>query len=115
MILIFLKNLQNQKNQSEKEKKALTLKNVIILLNGKQKVFNDFESGIFPKGKQWKGLTCILNHVATVFDHKQFKILSLKQILQRFTITFAQVKAGNTSENLLNEIRQIIYSLYQAK
>ena len=27
----------------------------------------------------------------------------------------AQVKAGNTSENLLNEIRQIIYSLYQAK
>ena len=33
MILIFLKNLQNQKNQSEKETKSLTLKNAIILLS----------------------------------------------------------------------------------
>ena len=36
-------------------------------------------------------------------------------MLPRLPIAFAQVKAGNTSENLLNEIRQIIYSLYQAK
>ena len=36
-------------------------------------------------------------------------------MLQRFSIPLAQVKAGNTSENLLNEIRQIIYSLYRAK
>ena len=36
-------------------------------------------------------------------------------MLQRLLITLAQVKAGNTSENLLNEIRQIMYSLYQAK
>ena len=36
-------------------------------------------------------------------------------MLQRLLLAFAQVKAGNTSENLLNEIRQIIYSLYQAK
>ena len=33
----------------------------------------------------------------------------------KITDIFAQVKAVNTSENLLNEIRQIIYSLYQAK
>ena len=36
-------------------------------------------------------------------------------MLQRLPIALAQVKSGNTSENLLNEIRQIIYSLYQAK
>ena len=30
-------------------------------------------------------------------------------------MTLAQVKPGNTSENLLNEIRQNIYSLYQEK
>ena len=36
-------------------------------------------------------------------------------MLQRFPIALAQVKASNTSENLLNEIRQIIYSLYRAK
>ena len=36
-------------------------------------------------------------------------------MLQRLTIALAQVKIGNTSENVLNKIRQIIYSLYRAK
>ena len=36
-------------------------------------------------------------------------------MLQKLPIALAQVNAGNNSENLLNEIRQIIYSLYQAK
>ena len=36
-------------------------------------------------------------------------------MLQRLPIELAQVKAGNTSENVLNEIRQIIYSMHQAK
>ena len=36
-------------------------------------------------------------------------------MLQRLPIALTQVKAANTSENLLNEIRQIIYSLYRAK
>ena len=36
-------------------------------------------------------------------------------MLQRLPIALAQVKAGNNSESLLNEIRQIIYSLHQAK
>ena len=35
-------------------------------------------------------------------------------MLQRIPIALAQIKAGNTSENLLNEIRQIIYPLYQS-
>ena len=34
-------------------------------------------------------------------------------MLQILPIVLAQVKAGNTSENLLNEIRKIIYSLHQ--
>ena len=36
-------------------------------------------------------------------------------MFQRFPIALAQIKAGNNSENLLNEIRQIVYSLYQSK
>ena len=36
-------------------------------------------------------------------------------MLQRLPIALAQVKAVNNSENLINEIRQIIYSLYQSK
>ena len=43
------------------------------------------------------------------------KILTPKQMLQRLPIALAQVKTGNNSENLLNEITQIIYSLYQPK
>ena len=43
------------------------------------------------------------------------KILTSKQMLQRFSIALAQIKAGNNSESLLNEIRQIGYSLYQSK
>ena len=40
------------------------------------------------------------------------KILTPKKMLQRLPITLAQVNAGNYSESLLNEIRQILYSLY---
>ena len=36
-------------------------------------------------------------------------------MLQRLPISFAQVKAGNNSESLLNEITQIVYFLYQSK
>ena len=43
------------------------------------------------------------------------KILTPKQMLPILPIALAQVKASNNSENLLNEIRQIIYSSYQSK
>ena len=43
------------------------------------------------------------------------KILTAKQMLQRLPIVLAQVKAANNSENLLNKIKQIVYSLYQSK
>ena len=36
-------------------------------------------------------------------------------MLQRLPVALAQVKAGNNSECLLNEIRQIVYSLYQSQ
>ena len=44
-----------------------------------------------------------------------FKILNPKQLLQKLPIALAQIKAGNNSESSLNEIRQIVYSLYQSK
>ena len=47
-------------------------------------------------------------------DHSKLKILTPKQMLQRLPIALSQVKAGNNSENLLNEIRQIVYSLHQS-
>ena len=49
-----------------------------------------------------------------LFHGEGFKILTPKRMLQRLPTAPAQVKAGNTFENLLNEIRQSIYSLYRA-
>ena len=45
----------------------------------------------------------------------RLKILIPRKMLQRLPIALAQVKAGNNSESLLNEIRQVVYSLYQSK
>ena len=65
-MLIISKNLQNQKNWSEEEKNPLILKNAFILLNGRKKVVNIFESGIFPKEKQGKIFTSIFDLAARV-------------------------------------------------
>ena len=58
------------------------------------------------------------NMSKNIYESKQgtrLKILSHKQMLQRLPIALAQIKAGNNSESLLNEIRQIVYYLYQSK
>ena len=43
------------------------------------------------------------------------KILTPNQILSRLPISLAQLKAGNNSKKLKNEIRQLFYSLYRSK
>ena len=43
------------------------------------------------------------------------KILTPDQMLSRLPITLAQLKAGNNSQKLINEIRQLLYSLYHSK
>ena len=58
------------------------------------------------------------NMSKNIYESKQatgLKILSHKQMLQRLPVALAQIKAGNNSESLLNEIRQIVYSLYRSK
>ena len=50
-------------------------------------------------------------------DHQGqgMKILTPDQMLSRLPITLAQVKAGNNSQKLINEIRQLLCSLYRSK
>ena len=48
-------------------------------------------------------------------ERKGLKILTPKQMLQKLPIALAQGKAGNNSESFINEIRQIVCSLYQSK
>ena len=57
------------------------------------------------------------NMSRNIYELKQgtgLKILTPKQMLQRLPIALAQIKSGNNSAILLNEIRQIVYSLYQS-
>ena len=72
------------------------------LVKGRELMYNAFRGGIFhrlEKSQEGEGL----------------KILTSNQMLKRLPIALAQVKAGNNSESLLNEIRQIVYSLYRSK
>ena len=48
-------------------------------------------------------------------EGKGLKILTPNQMLKRLPIALTQIKAGNNAENLLNEIRQIVYYLYRSK
>ena len=46
---------------------------------------------------------------------KGLKILTPDQVLSRLPTSLAQLKAGNNSQKLKNEIRQLLYSLYRSK
>ena len=92
------------KNKKKKQEKEIASANLYKFLNAREIVLNDFKSKIFSIKS--KG-SCLLN--------SKLKILTAKQMLQRLPIALAQVKAGNNLENFSNEIRQIVFSLYQSK
>ena len=94
--------------------------------NKNEKIVNNINNGLIDKRNdinrreisESKNPKKVVDIVEKVLEFnkqqkgKEIKILFPKQMLQRLPIALAQVKAGNTSENLLNEIKQIIYSLY---
>ena len=61
----------------------------------------------------------IINIVENILYFNQsrqgLKLLTPKQMLSRLPITLAQLNAGDNSEKLNNEIRQLLYSLYRLK
>ena len=70
---------------------------------------NAFKSGRFSlQPTEGTGSRDLLTCLAEVSSCLHLKILSPKQMLQRFPLALSWVKAGTTSENLLNEIPQII-------
>ena len=102
----FRKNTK-PRSEEKKQEKEIDLQNLYNLFEGREKTLDAFESKIFLIKSKGAG---ILNS-----NHSELKILTHEQMLQRSQIPLAQVKAGNNSESLLNEIRQIVYSLYQSK
>ena len=83
-----------------------TLANINILFNARDnaiKFYEDYGSMILEEKRLAKQ------------EGTGLKILAPNQMLKRLPIALAQIKAGNNSESLLNEIRQIVYSLYRSK
>ena len=100
-----LDEIKKRNPKSKSKDQISVIKNVQNLFDLREKIISFFRnysiliSETKYKAKQGKGL----------------KISSPKQMLQRLPIALVQVKRGITSEDLLNEFRQIIYSLYREK
>ena len=101
-----LKNLsvaQDQITHYSKKLKEEVLNSATALISGKEIVVRTFQSGIFARSKESQQ------------EGEGLKILTPNQMLKRLPINLAQIKAGNNSESLLDEIRQIVYYLYRSK
>ena len=94
-----------KKNTEQKE----VIKNLNKFYSSREEVINLF--------RDFTEMLSDANYSAKQNETKgtKLKILTPKQMLQILAIALAQVKVGNNSENLLTQMRQIIYSLYQAK
>ena len=94
------------RNPEKRKLRADVLNSVSSLAQGREMVLTTFKSGIFHKPEESQKGEGV---------NEQLKILTPNQMLKRLPIALAQVNAGNNSESLLNEIRQIVYSLYRSK
>ena len=84
-----------------------TLANINVLFNARDnaiKYIEDYSSMMLEARK-----------IAREQEGTGLKILTSNQMLKRLPIALARIKAGNNSESLLNEIRQIVYCLYRSK
>ena len=100
-------NKFKDKTKPRRDSESIKLKENVLnsaraLRKGREIVYKACESKIFLKPEKFKKGTGL-------------NILTPKQMFQRLPIALAQIRTGNNSESLLNEISQIAYSLYQLK
>ena len=107
-LLSYISDFMKTKPRDPEKRKlrADVLNSTSSLAQGREMVLTAFKSGIFHKPEESQKGEGV---------NEQLKILTPNQMLKRLPIALAQVKAGNNSESLLNEIRQIVYSLYRSK
>ena len=96
-------------NPAQRKLKADVTDSITSLVQGREMVLTAFKSRIFQASKESQ------ESQEGEGANKMLKILTPNQMLKRLPIALALVKAGNNSESLLNEIRQIVYSLYISK
>ena len=88
---------------------------MIDLKKDTRNTFKDDINKIEEMNKIADVVELILNFNKKYQEGHGFKILTSSQMLSRLPISLAQLKAGNNSEKLKNEIRQLLHSLYRSK
>ena len=109
------KQLYETKNKKENNELVNVIKSGLIDLKDEIKKMSKEEIENEKLDKILKIVEEILEFNREKQSGQGLKILTPNQMLSRLPITLAQLKAGNNSEKLKNEIRQILYSLYRSK
>ena len=110
-----ISRLSDAKGELNKEQVYFINKQLIKIKNIVKNVPKDNKL----KTKENEKISDVVERILELNNENQLgeglKILTLDQMLSRLPITLAQLKAGNNSEKLKNEIRQLLYSLYRSK
>ena len=111
------KKLYETKNKRNNSKLLNTIKDRWSHLEDKVKEMSEDEKEIEQPDRILKIVEEILNSNKEIWQKEglRLKILTRNQMLSRLLISLAQLKTGNNSEKLKNEIRQLLYSLYRSK
>ena len=106
----------HQINDREKNNKSVSVINSGLKNLKKETEYMFKEERVNGKPDKIVGIVEeILKFNKEIQQGKGLKILTPNQMLRRLPISLAQIKAGNNSGNLKNEIRQLLYSLYRSK
>ena len=113
----FTKQLYETKNKNKNNELVNVIKSGLIDLNDEIETMSKEEIENEKPDKILKIVKEILNFNNKIQKQQGsgLKILTPNEMLSRLRITLAQLKAGNNSEKLKNEIRQLLYSLYRSK
>ena len=97
---------QNTQKKDYSEETADYLKYIEEQEKGQKRFSDDYDTNGWSSGSE---------NVVSKAKSVCLKILTNKQMLNRFPILLAQIQAGNNSSKFKNEARQILYSLYRSK
>ena len=119
---MFLQDLGDLLEKLQKSKNNLEISKIQVnLINSGSRDIGEEIEDMSEHRKETENPNGIVNVVENIleFNRQQqgqgLKILTPSQMLSRLPISLAQLKAGNNSEKLKNEIRQLLYSLYRSK
>ena len=109
-LLIFTMILQKKVTKIAELRQRKSTQNFLGIINSLEQIYDEQPETNKPDLETGESAAERRNH-----QGQGLKILTPNQMLSRLPTTLAQLKAGNNSEKLKNEIRQLLYSLYRSK